>query len=181
MFIYFFIEGCRKELRLGALLVLNLPQKSISSNSGTNCLPPKERVFIPKTFAKSLLDVKQQLKCYLKPSWQAVVNDNNIHLTKFKDQIHQPMFDVIVSKNLSTIVWYFGWLVFADTTNKLNLYTSSVTQILSKLEQLAVCPGLVFSEKEDDSGLGQKHIVTKPAKLSDSSRFPQKTVLGYRY
>ena len=47
-----------KRVKSWSFACIELTTKSISSNSGINRLPPKERVFIPKTFPKSLLDVK---------------------------------------------------------------------------------------------------------------------------
>ena len=92
------------------------------------------------------------------------------------------MFELMMNDKLEFCIWYFGWRVSKDVTvtEFTDIKSMTITQWLTNIENLHICPGLNFLENDGSLNLGQKHITTEPADIRDDIGVPKVITLAYR-
>ena len=133
-----------------------------------------------KIYAKTLGDIKKQLKRGLPNTWQYIDNDNDVvlHLKSSTDQFQ---YQVCISSSLKIGLVYYGWTVAHST--KLDALQHSLTKcpiddILEQIEGFCVCKGC------DNESIHQliPHVITKSATpfSEGENAIPTSTILAYR-
>ncbi|CAK8679236.1 unnamed protein product [Clavelina lepadiformis] len=104
------MKGTRKELRIGAIPTLKLPKKSVEVKKIPERRQPKERILPSKVYSTGLMDIRQQVKDYLRKPWLCNDKGNYVEF-ELKEQYDQVKYLVAVNENLDVVVIYYGWIV----------------------------------------------------------------------
>ncbi|CAK8689836.1 unnamed protein product [Clavelina lepadiformis] len=171
------MKGTRKELRIGAIPTLKLPKKSVEVKKIPERRQPKERILLSKVYSTGLMDIRQQVKNYLRKPWLCNDKGNYVEF-ELKEHYDQVKYLVAVNENLDVVVIYYGWIV-TFTERKFDLKSMTVCQMLSTVENLVICSGC---DKSNQDNSIVPHVITKSASpfSVDNCRLPTVKNIAFR-
>ena len=140
-----------KRLVPGAIPSINLPEKSIPSTSTT--APRRELVRQepkPKPSYSSLEDFKKKVEKLKLTGWTRSVNENNVTFVLWDEIFAVPKLYVKVETSLNFSISAYNWLLPDEHTffreHKRSVRYSTLSSILSSLQQFQLCSGLPVEE-----------------------------------
>jgi len=140
-----------KRLVPGAIPTLNLPEKSIPSTSTS--APRRELVrheLKRKPLYTSLDYLKKKAEKLKLTGWSKSVNENNATLVLWDEIYALPKLVVTIEDSLNLTVAVYNWLLPYEhtfySTNKRSVRHTTLSSILSSLEQFQLCDGLPDDE-----------------------------------
>ena len=166
---YFFLllETGRKTIKLGALPILNLPQKSHSTFKSPerrhiNIVKETEPL-IPKKWCKSFTELCSKTATLKLTNWEVKQCETSICFKQFEEPYMVPKYQIVVDDSLAFTCYIYGWLLPEDHS----LYKSylrtvcniGIPELLRSLQMFLVCPGI----KSNDSNELVSHAI--PRKL----------------
>ena len=133
------------------IFLINLPEKSIPLSSTS--APRREIVkheLIPKPHYTSLDDLIKKAERLKLTGWSKTVNETNVTLVFWNKTFALPKLSVTIEVTLNFTVGVYNWLLPDDhtfyLTHKRSVRNTTLSSILSLLQQFQVCDGLPFEE-----------------------------------
>ena len=140
-----------KRLVPGAIPTLNLPEKSIPSTSTS--APRRELVrheLKRKPYYTSLDDLKKKAEKLKLTGWSKSVSEKYATLVLWDEIYALPKLAVTIEDSLNLTVAVYNWLLPDEhtfyLTNKRSVRHTTLSSILSSLEQFQLCDGLPVDE-----------------------------------
>ena len=147
----FGIVSTCKRLVPGAIPTLNLPEKSIPSTSTS--APRRELVrheLKRKPYYTSLDDLKKKAEKLKLTGWSKSVSEKYATLVLWDEIYALPKLAVTIEDSLNLTVAVYNWLLPDEhtfyLTNKRSVRHTTLSSILSSLEQFQLCNGLPVDE-----------------------------------